>query len=71
MRAMFFGLAVTLALSMALPGSPGAASGPSTPRGRPAPEFPRRDQDDWLNSKPLTMAGLRGRVVLLDVWTFG
>jgi hypothetical protein len=24
----------------------------------------------WLNSDPLTPAGLRGRVVLVDVWTY-
>jgi thiol-disulfide isomerase/thioredoxin len=31
-----------------------------------APEFPARA--DWLNSPPLTLAGLLGQVVLLDVW---
>jgi thiol-disulfide isomerase/thioredoxin len=25
---------------------------------------------DWLNSPPLTAAGLRGKVVLIDVWTY-
>ncbi len=25
----------------------------------------------WINSAPLTTAGLRGRVVLVDFWTFG
>jgi thiol-disulfide isomerase/thioredoxin len=25
---------------------------------------------DWLNSPPLTAAGLRGRVVLIDIWTY-
>jgi len=25
----------------------------------------------WLNSPPLTMAGLRGRVVLVEFWTHG
>ena len=38
---------------------------------RLAPEFPRSDAAGWLNSPPLTMAGLRGRVVVLDIWTFG
>jgi thiol-disulfide isomerase/thioredoxin len=26
--------------------------------------------DGWLNSKPLTISGLRGKVVLIDFWTF-
>jgi len=33
-----------------------------------APEF--TGIDNWLNSKPLTMAGLRGKVVLVDFWTY-
>jgi cytochrome c biogenesis protein CcdA/thiol-disulfide isomerase/thioredoxin len=33
-----------------------------------APEF--REIDLWLNSDPLTMDGLRGKVVLIDFWTY-
>jgi cytochrome c biogenesis protein CcdA/thiol-disulfide isomerase/thioredoxin len=33
-----------------------------------APEF--RDTQRWFNSKPLTMKSLRGRVVLVDFWTY-
>ena len=47
----------------------GSGRGPSVLRD--APEFPSRDSADWLNSEPLTMAGLRSQVVLLDVFTFG
>ncbi len=36
----------------------------------PAPEFSSDKAQDWLNSDPLRMAQLRGRVVLLDVWTY-
>lgn len=36
----------------------------------PAPEFTHTDANDWLNSEPLTLQDLRGKVVLLDVWTF-
>jgi thiol-disulfide isomerase/thioredoxin len=37
--------------------------------GERAPEF--QDIEGWINSKPLTLAGLRGKVVFLDFWTFG
>jgi len=33
-----------------------------------APEFTGIDK--WINSKPLTISGLRGKVVLIDFWTF-
>jgi thiol-disulfide isomerase/thioredoxin len=33
-----------------------------------APEFAR---GDWINSDPLTLNKLRGRVVLVEFWTFG
>jgi peroxiredoxin len=35
----------------------------------PAPEF--RDVTRWINSEPLTMAKLRGKVVLVHFWTNG
>jgi cytochrome c biogenesis protein CcdA/thiol-disulfide isomerase/thioredoxin len=34
----------------------------------PAPEF--AGIESWLNSEPLTMAGLRGKVVVIDFWTY-
>ena len=33
-----------------------------------APEF---KNTVWLNSNPLRLADLRGKVVLVDMWTFG
>ena len=44
---------------------------PSLPNLGPAPEF--TDNQDWFNTpgdKPLTLAGLRGHVVLVDFWTY-
>ena len=38
---------------------------------RPLPEFTTADAAEWFNSPPLKVADLRGRVVLIDVWTFG
>jgi len=34
-----------------------------------APEF--ADIKGWINSQPLTLRGLRGKVLFLDFWTFG
>jgi thiol-disulfide isomerase/thioredoxin len=43
-----------------------AAAEPAPPYA--APEFTATAAADWLNSPPLTLASLRGQVVLLDVW---
>ncbi len=47
---------------VAMSGDVGGAVGDS------APEFTGIDQ--WLNSEPLTMEGLRGKVTLIDFWTY-
>ena len=36
--------------------------------GQPAPEI---TGGPWLNSAPLSLAGLRGRVVFVEFWTYG
>ena len=40
----------------------------SLPDGGQAPEL---ENEVWLNSAPLRLADLRGKVVVLDMWTFG
>lgn len=34
-------------------------------------QAPELTNEVWINSAPLTMAGLQGKVVLIEFWTFG
>jgi cytochrome c biogenesis protein CcdA/thiol-disulfide isomerase/thioredoxin len=43
-------------------------SGAKLPDYGPAPDFTGTQR--WFNSKPLTLASLRGKVVLIDFWTY-
>jgi hypothetical protein len=55
------GLALAVGAVATSPGQPPRA-------GAPAPDI---TGGPWINSPPLTLAGLRGRVVLVDFWTYG
>ncbi len=46
------------------------SAGPAQAQGQAAPEFPIRSAAEWINSPPITLASLRGKVVLIDFWTF-
>jgi hypothetical protein len=46
----------------------GEVAAQSLRSGDPAPEIVG---ERWINGGPLTMQGLRGRVVLVEFWTFG
>ncbi|OOZ37564.1 redoxin family protein [Solemya velesiana gill symbiont] len=37
---------------------------------KPAPEFTHQAAAEWLNSDPLSLQSLKGKVVLVDFWTF-
>ncbi len=37
---------------------------------KPLPEFTHNAPIDWLNSRPISVESLRGKVVLVDFWTF-
>ncbi len=56
-------LAVTL---LTLAGAAGTAAQPAP--GTAAPEI---TAGKWINSAPLTIDALRGRVVAVEFWTFG
>jgi hypothetical protein len=57
---------VTLLMATAL--APGAAAGQALRLGAPAPEV---SGQGWINSETLSMQALRGRVVLVEFWTYG
>ena len=40
------------------------------PMPRPAPEFTHQQKQSWLNSEPLALTDMLGKVLLIDFWTF-
>ena len=46
----------------------GPAAGQALRPGQAAPEIAGQP---WVNGGPLTLEGLRGRVVLVEFWTYG
>ncbi|MEW6342838.1 MAG: thioredoxin family protein [Pseudomonadota bacterium] len=70
LAAVIAGSAAAIASLVALPAA-GADTAPvanPVSGGNSAPEFTGIDK--WLNSDPLTMQQLRGKVVLVDFWTY-
>jgi thiol-disulfide isomerase/thioredoxin len=65
---MFFISAFTV-IALALPLTQ-AARGGAVRQPLAAPEFTHASPDEWLNSAPLKLSDLRGKVVLVDFWTF-
>ncbi len=61
-------LLTAAASAVAWPGASRAAADGELGNYGPAPEF--AGISNWLNSPPLTMAALRGKVVLIDFWTY-
>ena len=62
------GIAAML-VAAGLLGDPGPAGAQRGARvGQPAPEV---TGSPWINSEPLSMEKLRGRVVFVEFWTYG
>lgn len=61
--------AILAVLVLALSVSQAARGGPVR-QPLAAPEFTQTGPEAWLNSAPLRLADLRGKVVLVDFWTF-
>ena len=63
------GVALALAGALAGAGLAGPARGERGARlGQPAPEI---TGGPWINSEPLSIEKLRGRVVVVEFWTYG
>ena len=48
--------------------TPGDAAGRQVRVGQAAPEITGAP---WINSEPLSLGALRGRVVMVEFWTYG
>lgn len=67
-------LVMSLLAGLTLTTSPSAAAGlqpVAEATQAPAPALTHSNAAAWLNSKPLSWADFRGKVVLVDVWTYG
>lgn len=62
-RAIFLAAAALLAVLA------GMSAGTGHGKGGPMPEFTTTSRSLWVNSKPLKKAQLKGKVLLLEVWT--
>ena len=76
MRKSFFVLAALAVIILFIIGGlyiertlgPGFGSAPTAALSGDAPDFPAGDT--WLNSSPLKLSDLKGKVVLVDFWTY-
>jgi len=63
-----FSLIALAVAGTAILASGSLVSGELVAPGKPAPEIAK---GAWVNSEPLTIQALRGKVVLVDFWTYG
>ena len=62
------GFVVAAVVSVGVAGGVVTTAAQALRLGQPAPDVAGAR---WINSQPLTIAGLRGRVVLVEFWTYG
>lgn len=77
-RNMFFGIVVGIVIVAALTYATGLSKQLLLPfrsnveyKSSESAAAPELATGDWINSEPLKLKDLRGRVVLIDFWTFG
>jgi hypothetical protein len=63
-RVVWLSIALLVGFGLAI----GTAGAQGLRLGAPAPDVAG---ERWVNSDPLTTQGLRGRVVLVEFWTYG
>jgi hypothetical protein len=66
---MILGSVGALALGLSLAAVPGACARQPVAMTVPAPEL--TGIDEWINSKPVSLKGLKGKVVVVHFWAFG
>jgi len=75
MKRLLFGLLALILVGCAAPGAPQPQTDSAMPKFASLPDLgpaPELTNDSWLNvDAPLRLANLRGKVVLIDMWTFG
>lgn len=62
------GLILMLSFALAAAGLAWPINGSAARAGNAAPDI---TGENWLNSKPLTIGALKGRVILIEFWTYG
>ena len=67
-KALLINAAVVLTMAVTVSWLVGTSGAQGMRVGQSAPEI---TGGPWINSEPLSMEKLRGRVVLVEFWTFG
>ena len=69
MRRILLGSVGTLIFGLCLAAVPWARAQQPVAMRIPAPEL--KGINEWINSKPISLSDLKGKVVVVHFWTFG